>query len=153
MTFEWNAEYEVGDASMDAAHHEFVDCVWALLNAPDDAIASALERFHAHAVRHFGEEDALMHVGGYASAECHLDEHKAVLASVDEVRALVADGNVAVARSLARELARWFPEHTVAMDKGLAAWSQKQRLGGQAIRILPRAYAASDYSITGDSKQ
>lgn len=141
MQFEWDAEYEMGEASMDAAHHEFVECVSALLDAPDDAVAQALERFQAHAVRHFGQEDALMRGGGYASAECHLDEHKAVLASVDEVRALVAGGNFSVARSLARELVRWFPEHTVAMDKGLAAWAQMQRLGGQPIRISPRPRA------------
>ena len=141
MKFEWDHEFDMGEADMDAAHREFVELVSAMLEASDDAFAQALDNFREHALRHFGEEDALMRGGEYASAECHLDEHKAVLASVEEVRALVAGGNVGVGRRLARELARWFPEHTVAMDKGLATWAQRRLLGGQAIRISPRIRA------------
>jgi hemerythrin len=51
----------------------------------------------------------------------------------------VLAGNLDVGRRFARELARWFPEHTTEMDKGLAAWAQKQRLGGARIVISRRA--------------
>ena len=40
-------------------------------------------RGEAHAIRHFGEEDASMQ--GYPSAGCHVDEHAAVLKSTAEV--------------------------------------------------------------------
>jgi hemerythrin len=133
--FRWNAEYELGDMDMDGAHREFVEVLQALLSAGDEEFPPLLERFRQHAESHFGDEDRLMQDEGYASAECHLDEHKAVLGSVVEVQQLVAHGNIEVGRRLARELARWFPEHTVAMDKGLAAWAQKKRLVGVKITI------------------
>jgi hemerythrin len=54
------------------------------------------------------------------------------------VQALVTQGNIAVGRRLALELARWFPEHTDAMDRGLAQWVLKQRLGGVRVSLQPR---------------
>jgi hemerythrin len=138
VTLAWKRDFEFGEAAMDAAHREFVEIVSAMLSASDSDLPFTLARFREHAERHFGDEDALMGSGDYQSAQCHLDEHKAVLASVAEVQALVAKGNIDVARRLARELARWFPEHTVAMDTGLAAWAQKRRLGGHKIHIAPR---------------
>ena len=134
----WSPEYELGDAGMDAAHRDFVELVSALLAASDHDLPAALKLFRDHAEQHFGQEDALMKSGDYASAQCHLDEHRAVLASVIEVQELVAQGDRAVGRRLARELARWFPEHTVAMDRGLAAWALKRRLGGHKIHFAKR---------------
>ena len=137
-TLQWEPGFELGEASMDAAHREFIERLHDLQQCADEEFARHLRAFRAHAEQHFGDEDRAMQGGGYASAQCHLDEHKAVLSSVAEVQALVAQGNVEVGRRLARELARWFPEHTVAMDRGLAAWSQKQRLGGARIAIVRR---------------
>jgi hemerythrin len=134
----WKPEYEVGDASMDAAHRDFVETVSSLLAATDAELPGALSMFREHAEQHFGEEDTLMRSGDYASAQCHLDEHQAVLASIREVQERVAAGDCAVGRRLARELARWFPEHTVAMDRGLAAWATKRRLGGHKVHFVSR---------------
>ena len=53
--------------------------------------------------------------------------------SVKDVQSLVAAGELPVARALAFELTRWFPEHTDAMDRGLAKWLVKVRLGGEPV--------------------
>ena len=42
-------------------------------------------------------------------------------------------------RRLAAELARWFPEHTLAMDAGVAKWAVTRRAGGAPITIRRRA--------------
>lgn len=139
LVLTWRPEYELGDTKMDAAHRDFVEVVTAMLAATDSELPRALRMFHDHALKHFSEEDALMQSGDYASAQCHLDEHQAVLTSVSEVQRLVANGDFAVGRRLARELARWFPEHTVAMDRGLAAWASKRRLGGHKIHFVARS--------------
>lgn len=125
----WRPDYELGEAGMDAAHHEFIDIVANMIDCPETEFAQQLELFRIHAERHFGDEDQMMQEG-YTSAQCHLDEHAAVLKSTFEVQALVRDGNFGVGRRFATELAHWFPEHTIAMDRGLADWALKKRLGG-----------------------
>jgi hemerythrin len=123
----------VGDTRMDATHAEFVALVNLMLEADEAALPAALDRFAEHARRHFGDEDRQMRETAYPSADCHLDEHAAVLASVEEVRAVVALGRREEARRLAAELARWFPEHTTHMDSGLAMWVIKRSTGGAPL--------------------
>lgn len=134
--FEWRPEFELGLAEMDDTHREFVECVQALATSDDAQLPAALARFDAHARRHFEEEDRWMSETAYGSAGCHVDEHAAVLKSVAEVRAVVDQGRFEVARALAAELARWFPEHAQVMDQGLARWMVQRRLGGAPMRIV-----------------
>lgn len=142
-SFEWTDEFLVGHATMDATHHEFVECVDALMRVEDDALGAALEAFAAHARRHFAEEDQAMRGSAYESAGCHVDEHAAVLKSLDEVTGALAAGKYHVVRSFAYALADWFPEHARVMDLGLARWLTKQRLGGSPVVIRPRAMVAA----------
>jgi hemerythrin len=141
--FEWNDDYALGHESMDDAHREFVCCVDAMLRADDGALAAALDAFADHARRHFAEEDAAMQQTAYGSAGCHIDEHAAVLKSLDEVRAAFAQGRTAVVRSFAAALANWFPEHASVMDQGLARWLVERRLGGSPVVIRPRSSVAA----------
>lgn len=133
--FEWRDDYAVGDPSMDHTHHEFVDCVNRMLRADDDALSAALEAFAVHAQRHFGEEDQAMLETAYDNAGCHIDEHAAILKSLDEVRAALSQGHGRVVRAFAQALADWFPEHAGVMDTGLARWLVKRRLGGAPVVI------------------
>ena len=123
----------LGVGEMDAMHRDFVERVEVLLKADDADIPQALGAVAEHLRTHFDEEREWMMSTDFPSAVCHLDEHDAVLRSVDDVQALVAAGERRVARALAFELRRWFPEHTDAMDRGLANWMVKARLGGEPI--------------------
>jgi hemerythrin len=131
----WRSEYESGYAPMDEVHREFLDCVNTLLAGNDAVLKNALEAFAAHASAHFAEENRLMAATAFPSAGCHVDEHAAVLKSLDEVRHALSGGNCAVVRRFAAELARWFPRHASAMDHGLARWIVQQRLGGAPIAV------------------
>ena len=123
----------LGFSAMDATHREFVEHVEALMRADDAGVPRALGALAEHLRAHFDEEREWMKTSDFPSAACHLDEHDAVLRSVDEVQSLVAAGEPRMARALAFELTRWFPEHTDAMDRGLAKWLVKARLGGYPI--------------------
>ena len=136
--FTWQDEFEVGHDEMDATHREFVSCVDALLRAPDDELAARLEAFAEHARRHFAEEDEAMRRGAYDAGGCHIDEHAAVLRSLDQVRQALREGRPAVVRAFAEALADWFPEHARVMDLGLARWMAQQRLGGAPILVRRR---------------
>ena len=67
--------------------------------------------------------------------ECHIDEHAAVMKSVDEVRKLLGEGNTAVCRRLVQELVQWFPSHAHHLDSALAHWISKLRTGGKPVVI------------------
>ena len=133
--FDWQATFALGFGEMDDTHREFVDLVDTLLTCGDDAVDAALQALAAHLERHFEEERQWMLRTAFPSAQCHLDEHAAVLKSLGEVEAVVREGRLEVARAFARALAGWFPEHTQAMDMGLAKWMVKQRLGGEPLLI------------------
>lgn len=146
-TFTWSDEFEVGHDEMDATHREFVSCVDALLRAPDDQLATRLEAFAEHAKRHFAEEDEAMRRGAYNAGGCHVDEHAAVLKSLDAVQEALREGRPTVVRAFAEALADWFPEHARVMDLGLARWMVQQRLGGAPILIRHRSGAVARQPI------
>lgn len=133
--FVWTDDYALGHPSMDDTHHEFVECVDTLLTTADANLAAALEAFAEHACRHFGEEDDAMRDTAYGSAGCHIDEHAAVLRSLDAVRAALAEGRPQVVRAFASALADWFPEHVRVMDMGLARWLIQRQLGAAPVVI------------------
>ena len=134
----WNDRLLLGFPEIDAEHREFVDCVQALQQAGADTVAERLQDFAQHARKHFGSEDRWMQDTGFPARQCHIDEHAAVLKSVAEVQALVAAGNTAIVKSLADELARWFPGHADYLDSALAAWLSKQRWGAKPV-VLRRS--------------
>jgi hemerythrin len=138
-SFEWREEFSVGVAGMDDTHHEFVECVDAMLQADDAGLQQALRGFIEHARSHFGQEDRDMQASAYESAGCHVDEHAAVLRSAEEVRLALEQGKHQVVRAFAQALADWFPEHARVMDLGLARWLVQRRLGGSPVVIRPRA--------------
>lgn len=135
--FAWTDKYKLGYERMDDTHRDFVDKVDALLLAPDEALLDRLDDFVAHAEAHFGEEMEWMKSTGFPAADCHIDEHEAVMKSVREVRArLAADcspRNVEITRSLARELMKWFPGHADYLDSALSHWMCKRVYGGTPV--------------------
>lgn len=131
--FEWDDRYLVGLHDIDTAHREFTLLVDALLVAADDALLPALDAFARHAEEHFGTEEQLMERYAFPARECHAEEHAKVLASVHEVRALAAEGDLQTARELAQALADWFPGHTDYLDSAIATWVVKKTAGGAPV--------------------
>ena len=146
----WNDSLLLGFPAMDEEHRDFVACLLALQSAdPGDTaeVAARLDDFAAHARRHFAAEDAWMNETAFPPRQCHIDEHAAVLKSVDEVRALVAQGRTEHVPSLAAALADWFPRHAHHLDSALATWMCKQRFGARPL-VLRRGVASAQPSIS-----
>ncbi len=151
--FEWTDAYLLGYTPMDKVHHEFVDSVAAMQHADDSELPALLDAFAAHAQAHFDSENAWMVQTEFPARECHINEHAAVMRSVEQVRALVAAGNFAVCRKLAAELAAWFPAHTDYLDSALAHWMCKQRLGGKPVVIRRDVAAGRSTCTTPDARR
>ena len=96
--FAWHDDYALGLQTMDETHRELVACVHALLTTEDGNLENALEAFAGHARQHFDDEDTAMRETAYGSTGCHIDEHAAVLRSLDEVRTILANGRTDVVR-------------------------------------------------------
>jgi hemerythrin len=133
--FDWEDSYLLGYAPMDDTHREFVEVVEALLSCPDEELVARFENFIRHAKAHFGEEDAWMRETGFPPKDCHIDEHAAVMASVDAVFEQVKGGDYAEGRRLARALADWFPGHAFHLDSALSHWMCKRAFGGKPVVV------------------
>jgi hemerythrin len=140
----WLDSYTLGNTQIDTTHREFVEIVNALLAADASSFDAHLDTFAVHATRHFAEEDRLMAESGYTNAKCHVDEHRAVLTSVREVQALPDERRFEAGHRLAIELARWFPGHLDAMDRGVADWLVKYHTGGAPLKFTRTVRDAVD---------
>jgi hemerythrin-like metal-binding protein len=132
---EWNDRYLLGFGPMDETHEEFVSLVGRMQLAPDQALESLLSELAAHATKHFEMENQWMTQTEFPARSCHIDEHAAVMKSVEEVRELLAQGNTDVCRRLVKELAGWFPAHADHLDSALSHWMCKLRFGGKPVVI------------------
>lgn len=131
--FDWHDRYLLGYAEMDETHKEFVELVNALLTVKDEDLAPTLAAFSAHLEAHFARENEWMKKNDFPPRDCHIDEHNKVLASVHEVEDLLALGDAAVVRQLAKALMDWFPEHADYLDSALATWMVKRSHAGAPL--------------------
>jgi len=144
-TLHWTDDFLLGYGPMDTVHQEFVDIVGRLQRAADAELPALLDALAAHAQSHFDQENRWMTESDFPARDCHIDEHAAVMNSVQEVRELVATGRYDVARSLADELAKWFPGHADYLDSALAHWMCSKRLGGKPV-VIRRQIGASAHT-------
>ena len=150
-SLQWHDGWLLGYGPMDQLHHEFVTLVAHVQRCAEAALPEAMQALATHLHTHFREEEAWMQDTQFPAAQCHADEHAAVLASVGQVQERLAQGDTELCRRLARELASWFPGHADYMDAALAHWMCKQRLGGKPVvlrRHLPADAAPLDAPVT-----
>jgi hemerythrin len=145
--FTWSDEYLLGFDAIDAVHEEFVQVVHQLLHSKDENLLAHLDEFAAHAKSHFDTEDQWMRETAFPPAQCHIDEHAAVMQSLQEVRQRVVLGDYDVGRSFTRELVKWFPGHATHLDSALAQWMFKREHGGKPVVF--RRQAASSQKAFG----
>lgn len=141
-SFAWSDARLLGYKPMDDTHEEFYEVAFRLLTCDADGVQAALAAFEEHAVQHFGQEEEWMRATAFPPADCHVEEHAAVLKSTREVRAAITEGRATVdlAHDFAIHLFQWFPGHADYLDSALAAWMCKQIYGGKPVvlrRKLP----------------
>jgi len=139
-SFTWSDARLLGFKPMDDTHEDFYRVAQQLLLCDAGSMLEAIDAFEQHAVEHFELEDEWMRSTGFPPRDCHIEEHAAVLASVREVKALLASGERGpeLAHDFALYLFEWFPGHADYLDSALAAWMSKQRHGGKPVVLRRR---------------
>jgi len=117
---QWTDTFALGLPMMDETHHEFVDLLAKVVNAPDEMLLPLWRELVAHTDDHFAREDRWMQSTGFSSNNCHSSQHQVVLAVMREGDKRGSAGELAVVRQMADELGTWFPMHAQAMDATLA---------------------------------
>ena len=140
---QWDDGYLLGLEAMDACHRSFVALLARVQLATDDELPRLFLELLQHLTGHLGDEDKLMERTQFPPRACHMDEHAAVLHSVQQVQARLVLGQVALARRLVEELVIWFPKHTQHLDSALAHWVIKHRAGGKPV-VLKRHPTVKD---------
>lgn len=133
----WSDERLLGYAPMDHVHEAFYRAALRLLAADELDAPAAIEALESHLIEHFGLEEKWMRDSGFPAAACHVDEHAAVLTSVEQVRHALAQGHAGaeLLHRLAQQLLAWFPSHADYMDSALAAWMCRRLHGGQPVVV------------------
>lgn len=141
--FAWTDSLLLGHGPIDAEHEDFAKLIGDMHRAEDESLPAALNALLEHAVAHFSAEDTLMAATAFSARECHVKEHEAVLSTMRGVQKRLVRGDREVARTLATELAAWFPAHVQHLDSALSHWLCKRQYGGKPI-VLRRRRAAEN---------
>jgi hemerythrin len=131
----WSDQWLVGFKKLDDEHQDIVNLIQRMQEAPLHELEKLLDQFELSARLHFDVENTMMEETQFPPRQCHIDEHHAVLKSVDEVRELMRQGLNPIAHDLVKELAKWFPAHVIHLDSALSHWMNKQRMGGKPVVI------------------
>lgn len=116
----WSDALELGLDFMDDTHREFVELLACAETAPDADLPALWQVLVDHTAEHFGREDAWMQATGFSTGNCHSTQHRVVLQVLRDGAERAAQGDLAPARQMIRELALWFPQHAQSMDAALA---------------------------------
>jgi hemerythrin len=136
----WTDDFCVGNDEIDAMHHEFVDLVRGLCEAPMPNVRASFEALGRHLASHFEQESALMRRFEYPVAQCHEDEHARVITSFREICDIeYGPTQQRVMREFGLALRDWFPAHTTYLDSPLSHWISSRRFGGKPVVIRTRA--------------
>lgn len=115
-------DYVLGVAEMDATHREFVALLNQLESAPKEAFIPLFAQLLAHTEAHFAAEEQWMRDCGFAAIREHCGEHQRVLGELRRFNQRAAAGNITLGRAYVREqLPGWFALHAQTMDSALAA--------------------------------
>lgn len=137
--FQWQDRYKLGFDPMDQIHKEFVLTVDSLIRSSDESeIKSLLASIESHALKHFNTENQWMLESDFPAAECHIEEHAKVLASIQEVRERF---DAQLAKDLGLALMDWFPGHADYLDSALATWMVKRSFSGSPLVFRRNAIA------------
>ena len=147
-SLEWTPALVLDLPAMDMVHEEFVALLGKVEAALDQHLRALWDELIEHTQLHFDQEDRWMQTTGFATSNCHSQQHKVVLAVMREGAAKGEQGDLSTIRHMAAELGPWFSHHAQNMDAALALHMRSAGLDTVTGQVLsPEALPAEP--ITG----
>lgn len=132
---QWKDDFLLGYGPVDHYHQEFVEVMHQLQTADAAQWDGLFETLRVHLHAHFESENKMMLDTDFPPRDCHIKEHAAVMQSLVDVQAQMAQGDHSQCQPLIQALADWFPAHTQHLDSALVHWVAKHQLGGKPVII------------------
>ncbi|WP_051242560.1 bacteriohemerythrin [Azohydromonas australica] len=122
---------------MEESFEEFYAVAFTLLTCNGYDMLVALDAFDTYARKKFERENGWMLDTGFPHQKHHIEEHTAVLSSVQQLRRQITSGQVGVdlVHEFASCLFAWFPEHADNLDAALIAWINSYPLCGESMAL------------------
>ena len=122
MTIEWKNSYKIGNAAIDAQHQVWFARINSFLEATDSKSLQYCEVMMNQYTRvHLKFEEQLMLDIRYPEIESHLQQHRELLAKLEEIEAQIDNGTLDTAQWTSF-LSDWLLNHIRVYDTKLAAF-------------------------------
>jgi hemerythrin len=120
-THPWNEKLDLGHEPIDHEHHLQIALVGALADAIERGrpwLARRLvDQLSAYTAAHFRGEELLMETTGYRLLGAHREEHRELLAQIDEVRSLLTCGEYDLALPMTLDVRSALCGHVATSDR------------------------------------
>lgn len=122
MVLPWKEEYNLGIASVDEQHREFIGIINTLAKNLSQGlshgdIVSAIIRMENYVQEHCLYEEKCFVVCSYEEMDAHIAEHKIFLEKAKEFRERVNVDDPLVAVEMLGFFEKWFLEHELVEDR------------------------------------
>lgn len=130
----WSDRLELGHEPLDGEHHLQMALVGALADALEQGRPAAAKRvaeqLAGYTDAHFRGEQLLMEARAYRHLPEHVEEHRALLAHIAEIRYLLDGGEYDLALPMSLDLLTGLGSHIAASDRRFADESDLRRAAG-----------------------
>lgn len=119
-TIVFGPDLALGIPVLDQSHRVILDLLGSMNDLPRSAFDEACRQLACEFIEHLREENALMDRISYPGTAVHRKAHDQVLASIESLLRMLANGNEAGARQIVAGLPDWLEAHINTMDLALA---------------------------------
>ncbi|MBU1448124.1 MAG: bacteriohemerythrin [Gammaproteobacteria bacterium] len=152
--FKWLPDYSVNIKTIDDQHQELVNILNRLFVAVskregDKAIAGILDALTSYTKTHFALEERLMREAKYQDLEPHMEEHRKLIAQLDELCRKHMMEEKPIYFEMLSFLKNWLKEHIQGVDTKYSAALQKS---GFSVSAWERE-ATAEFALMSNSKK
>ncbi len=120
--FAWNESYSVHVRQMDEQHQKLFEIINKLAEAMrtgkgDDVVRDTVEQLAVYTRTHFLQEEALMRQAGYPGLAAHREQHRKLMADVEQYKRAIEEGRSASSVSLLNFVRQWLMHHIRESDR------------------------------------
>ena len=140
-THAWNKQLDLGDEALDREHHLQIALVSALADAMEQGrpwvARQVSEQLAGFSAAHFAGEELLMETARYDQRQAHAEEHRSLVAAIEEIRSLLGSGERDLALAMALDLRTALGGHMAASDRRFAEHENALRARGGVPSAVP----------------